>query len=268
MQPVFSASATLFVLLLGYGLGFAQENVTVVAPTSEAAEGLDLRAVGELFKDSENLEAFERALNSSGLGVNNLDLDGDGNVDFIRVVEEVADDAHLVVLQVPLGDDEFQDVATIEVEKAADDVPSMQVRGNEVIYGVHFYVVAPVHIHTWPIITWMYGPYYHPYRSVFYFGHYPRWWRPYRPVTLNVYRTRTVRLTTRNTFTVTRTSRINTVSRVQYQPSSSSLVKKRTSVKAKKMGGAEKKGKGGKKTKIKKGDNKKNPRKGKVHKRN
>ena len=113
MQQTFSASATLFVLLLGYGLGSAQENVTIVAPTSEAAEDLDLRAVGELFKNSENLQAFERALNSSGVGVNNLDLDGDGKVDFIRVVEAVTDDAHLIVLQVPLGEDEFQDVATM-----------------------------------------------------------------------------------------------------------------------------------------------------------
>ena len=157
MQPIFSASATLFVLLLGYGLGSAQENVTIVAPASEAAEGLNLRAVGELFKDSENLQAFARALNSSGVGVNNLDLDGDGKVDFIRVVEAVTDDAHLIVLQVPLGEDEFQDVATIEVEKTADDAHNMQVRGNEVIYGVHYYVApAPVHIHTWPIVSWMY----------------------------------------------------------------------------------------------------------------
>ena len=231
MQQTFSASATLFVLLLGHGLGSAQENVTIVAPTSEAAEGLDLRAVGELFKNSKNLQAFERALNSSGVGVNNLDLDGDGKVDFIRVVEEVTDDAHLIVLQVPLGEDEFQDVATIEVEKTADDAHNMQIRGNEVIYGVNYYVApAPVHIHTWPIVAWMYRPYYRPYRSVFYFGHYPRWWRPHRPVTLNVYRTRTVRFTRRNTFTVTRTSRVNTVSRVHYRPSSSSLVKKRTSV--------------------------------------
>ncbi len=62
----------------------AQEEITVVAPTSEAAEGLDLKAVSELFKDSENLEEFEKALNDPEVGINNLDLDENGEVDFIR----------------------------------------------------------------------------------------------------------------------------------------------------------------------------------------
>ena len=39
-------------------------------------------AVAELFKDSKDLEAFEKALNDSEVGINNLDLDEDGEVDF------------------------------------------------------------------------------------------------------------------------------------------------------------------------------------------
>ena len=41
----------------------------------------------------------------------------DEEVDFIRVVEEVSGETHLVVLQVPMGEDDYQDVATIEIEK-------------------------------------------------------------------------------------------------------------------------------------------------------
>jgi len=67
-------------------------------------------------------------------------------------------------------------------------------------------------------------------RSAFYFGFHPPWWRPYRTVNVTVYRTRTVRFTTRTTFSVTRTSRVRTVSSVRYTPRSSTLVKKRTAV--------------------------------------
>lgn len=219
-----------FLVFTGYHSGWAQdEDVAVVAAASEAAEGLDLIAVSELFKDSENLEEFEKALNDPETGVNNLDLDENGEVDFIRVVEEAADETRVIILQVPLGEDEFQDVATIEVEKTGEEDYNMQIRGNENIYGADYYVSPTVvHIHAWPVIAWLYRPVYRPYRSLYYWGYYPRWWKPYRPVKINVYRTRTVTFTSRPTFTVTKTSRVRTVSRVKYSPRSSTLVRKKT----------------------------------------
>ena len=249
------ASATLLLLLGGYCVAPAQDDVTIVAPTSEAAEGLDLKAVSELFRDSENLEEFEKALNDPDVGINNLDLDENGEVDFIRVVEEVADGTHIIILQVPLGENEFQDVATIEVEKTGEDDYNMQVHGNEVIYGVDYYVAPSyVHIHTWPVITWIYRPVYHPYRSVFYFGSYPRWWKPYHPVTINVYHTRTNKLTGRGAFISIKSPRVKTVTKVNYKPRTSTLVKKRATINKGTKSTAKKtiKTKGGKKTTVKK----------------
>lgn len=220
-----------FVGLPGKAAQAQEEQVTVIAPASEAAEGLDLNAVGEIFKDSKTLEEFEKALNDPDVGINNLDLDDNGEVDFIRVVEEVQEETHVIILQVPLGKDEYQDVATIEIAKNADEDYSLQIHGNEVIYGVDYYVQPThVHIHTWPLITWIYRPAYRPYRSVFYFGFYPRWWRPYHPVTVNVYHTRTMKFTNRATFRTTRTSSVKSVTRVNYKPRSSSLVRKKTTV--------------------------------------
>jgi hypothetical protein len=220
----------LLMLAACVGLASAQETA-VVTPASEAAEGLDLQAVGELFKDAENLEEFEKALNDPETGVNNLDLDDNGEVDYIRVIEEVYDDTHIIILQVPLGEDEYQDVATIEVEKSGDDEYNMQVSGNEDIYGEDYYVApSVVHIHTWPIIAWMYRPAYRPYVSVYRFGYYPRWWVRRRPVTVTVYNTRLVRYRKKPVFVHTRTRRVTHVRTVRYKPRSSRLVKKRTVV--------------------------------------
>ena len=228
MKVRLGISAIVLLLLANFCLVFAQENITIVAPTSEAAEGLDLYAVAEIFKDAENLEDFEKKVNDPELGINNLDLNEDGYVDYIRVVEQITDYTHLIILQVLLGEDEFQDVATIEIDKTEEENYNMQVHGNEVFYGDDYYVAPTyVHIYRWPIITWIYRPVYRPYRSVFYFGYYPHWWRPYRPVTYHVYHTRTVRYARRATFEVTRVSRVKTVHRVNYKPRTSKLVKKK-----------------------------------------
>ena len=231
MKTRFVKLASLSLLMFSFSVSSAQQDVTIVAPTSEVADGLDLKAVSVLFQDSENLESFERALNDSETGINNLDLNEDNEADFIRVVEQADGDARLIILQVPLAENEFQDVATIEVEKTEDDAYNMQVHGNAVIYGYDYYVApAHVHIHTWPIISWMYGPLYRPYRSVFRIGFYPRWYRPHRPVSLHVYRTRTVRFTGRTTFAVRNTSRVRSVTKINYKPRSSNLVTKKTKV--------------------------------------
>ena len=223
--------AIVLLLTFSFSLTSAQEDITIVAPTSEAANGLDLKAVSVLFQVSESLEAFEMALNDPEIGINNLDLNEDDKADFIRVVEEAVDGTRLIILQVPLAENEFQDVATIEVEKTGNDAYGMQVHGNAVIYGYDYYIApAHVHIHAWPIITWLYGPLYRPYRSVFRIGFYPRWWRPYRPVSLHVYRTRTIKITSRTTFAVRKTSRVASISKINYKPCSSTLVKKKTKV--------------------------------------
>jgi hypothetical protein len=217
---------------------FAQEKVAAIAASSEAAEGLDLLAIGELLKESESLQAFEKALNNPDVGVNNLDLDENGEVDFIRVVEEVADNTHLIILQVALGKNEFQDVATIEVEKSGEKQYNLQIRGDEEIYGENYYVApADGSIYRWPIIGAVYRPAYHPYRSVFSFGPYPGWYHPYRPVSVAVYRTRTVRLTGRTTFAVTRTSRVKSVNKVHYSRRSSTVVTRRSRTTVRTPGG-------------------------------
>jgi hypothetical protein len=217
-------------LMVSLSHTFAKDNVTIIAPTSEAADGLDLQAVSELFAETKNLEAFEKALNDPDEGLNNLDLDGNGKVDYIRLVEEVAGDAHLIILQAAIGKDEFQDVATIEVEKNGDDY-KMQVHGNTIIYGENYYY-HPTHVYvrTWPIIGWIYRPVYRPYHSRYYFGFYPQWWRPFHPVHHTVYRNRIVRYTGRNTFVVKRVSHVHTINRFKYKPHTSKRVTKRVTV--------------------------------------
>ena len=229
MARLLFIAATMLLMVSPYSSALAQD-VSVSALSFEAAENLDLVAVGELFKDSTNLEAFERSLNDPDTGINNLDLNDDYAVEYLRVLEEINGDTHFILLQAQLGENDFQDVASIEVERSGNADYTVEITGNELIYGPDYYVVPPpVRINTWPIVGWIYKPGYRPYRSAFYFGNYPRWWRPFRPVGIAAYRTRTVRFTTRNTFRISRTRTI-TASRVRYIPKNSNVVRQKATV--------------------------------------
>ena len=180
----------------------AQSDVTVVTPLTEAGEDLDLYGVLELFQEAEDLEAFEKALNDPNSEVNNLDLDENGEVDYIRVEEYVEGDTHVLVLQVPLGENEYQDVATIEIEKKGETEYTLQAVGNEEIYGEN-YMIEPnpepaggstaIVIVTLPIVRLVFRPGYQPYRSPWRWHRYPGWWKPWKPVPRSIHRTRVIR---------------------------------------------------------------------------
>jgi len=131
-----------FVLVLGILGGiclFAQDDTN---PATEAGEGLDLHGVLELFRTAESLEALEKTLNQETSEVNNLDLDENGEVDYIRLEEHVEENTHVIVLQVPLGENDYQDVATIEIEKLGENDYTLQIVGNAELYGEN-YIVEP-----------------------------------------------------------------------------------------------------------------------------
>jgi hypothetical protein len=193
---------------------FAQDSTTAV---SNVGEDLDLYAVLELLEESENLEEFEKALNSEEKGINNLDLNEDGEVDYIKVDEWVEENTHLIVLQVEVEENDFQDVATIEIEKKADDDISVQAVGDESLYGED-YIVEPetetsessttvVVVHTWPLILFIFRPGYSRWRSPWRWRARPGFWRPWRRVARSTYRNRWAKSTRRSRYRRTKTRR-------------------------------------------------------------
>ena len=168
---------------------FGQDSTTAV---SNVGEDLDLYGVLDLFAEAENLEEFEKALNDEEQGINNLDLNGNGEVEYIKVDEIVEGNTHLIILQVEIEENEFQDVATIEIEKKSDDDYSLQIIGVEELYGEN-YIIEPVteassttttvvHVHTYPTVVVMYSPAYTPWVSPWRWSVRPIWWRPFRPI--------------------------------------------------------------------------------------
>lgn len=108
-------------------------------------DNLNLYAVMQLFQRSETLEGFEKSLNAEDSKINNLDLNNDDKIDYIRVIDNVNNDVHNIVLQVPINEKENQDVATFIVEKNNKGGVDIQLIGDEDLYGKD-YVVEPNYI--------------------------------------------------------------------------------------------------------------------------
>ena len=110
------------------------ENNTAKDSTGLPGDHFSLEGALELFKNASSPEDFEKQLNTQSNNVNNLDLNGDNKIDYIRVIDNMQDDAHALVLQAALGKDDAQDIAVIEIEKTSDDSAVLQIVGDEALY--------------------------------------------------------------------------------------------------------------------------------------
>lgn len=183
-------------------------------------DNLNLFAVLDIFQKSKTLEDFEKALNDPDNKVNNLDLNDDGQIDYIEVESHKEGNTHVIVLQVAVNNNETQDVAVIEVDKDKKNNIHVQAIGDEDLYGKN-YIVEPADttsgtpnpgykgnttvivnnnttnnyntttsnpsyvttsVSAWPVVLFLFSPIYVAYRSPWHWGYYPPYWRPWRPV--------------------------------------------------------------------------------------
>ncbi|MCP1995098.1 hypothetical protein [Flavobacterium sp. HSC-61S13] len=174
------------IALLLSALGYSQK-ATVAAMNYDISDNLDLQAVASIFGDSRDLADFERRLNDPQSQISNLDLNRDNYVDYLRVIEVTEGQTHLIVIQAVLGQDMFQDVATIEVEKDRKNRVQVQIVGNEYLYGRN-YIYEPVYVSTPILFDVFWGVSYRPYYSSWYWNYYPTYYSPWEPYPIYRYR--------------------------------------------------------------------------------
>jgi hypothetical protein len=182
--------------------------------TGLAGDNFSLQGALDIFEKSESPEAFEQALNEENNSVNNLDLDGDGQVDYVRVIDKTDGDVHALILQVAVSETENQDIAVIEIEKNGDASAMLQIIGDEEIYGDQL-IIEPdgdgeedgtymehftisdiggpnaeaafnptgiiVNVWMWPSVRFIFRPAYRPWVSPWRWHRYPSAWHPWRP---------------------------------------------------------------------------------------
>ncbi|MBI5913985.1 MAG: hypothetical protein HY842_01295 [Bacteroidetes bacterium] len=180
--------------------------------TGLPGDNFSLEGALELFKKAESPEDFEKLLNAEDNSVNNLDLNDDNEIDYIRVVDNMDAEVHAVILQVPVSETESQDIAVIEIEKTGDEEATLQILGDEDVFGeqkiVEPYEVEAnengkngphvtverivVNVWGWPTVRFVYRPGYRVWVSPWRWRYYPVWWRPFRPHPWHVFHPRVV----------------------------------------------------------------------------
>ena len=158
-----------------------QSGTRVNAMNNDISDNLDLRAVADIFGDSKNLADFERRLNDPEYQISNLDLNNDNEVDYLRVIETVEGNTHVVIIQSVLERDVYQDVATIDIERNRSNNIQVQIVGNEYMYGPN-YIYEPTYYSTPVIYASFWSSNYRPYVSNWYWNYYPTYytaWNPY-----------------------------------------------------------------------------------------
>lgn len=194
---------TSFTLIFSVNFLLAQDAESSGLP----GENFSLEGAVELFKKAESPEAFEKMLNDESNHVNNLDLNEDGEVDYVRVIDNMDGDVHAIVLQVAVSEDESQDVAVIEIEKTGAEEAILQIVGDEDVYGDET-IVEPfeseanengkngphitverivVNVWGWPSVRFIYTPGYRVWVSPWRWRHYPVYWAPWRPHPFHVW---------------------------------------------------------------------------------
>lgn len=199
-----------FVLIVSASNARAQSGVD---STGLPGDNFSLQGALQMFKKASSPEDFEKLLNTQDNNVNNLDLNDDGQTDYINVIDKADGNNHAFVLQVAVSPNESQDIAVIELEKTGDESASLQIVGDEDLYGEEV-IAEPdgdqkddalingwnsvnsgpspsfantnsagiiVNVWFWPSVRFVYGPVYRPWISPWRWNHYPGWWRPWRP---------------------------------------------------------------------------------------
>lgn len=190
------------------------QDINPADSTGLPGDHFSLEGALELFRKAQSPEEFEKLLNTEENGVNNLDLNEDGEIDYIRVIDNMEGEVHAIVLQVPVSAEESQDIAVIEIEKQGPENAILQIIGDEDIYGESVLVepfeeggkssgkggpsaeytinAVVVNVWLWPSVRYVYRPNYAVWVSPWRWAYYPSWWRPWRPHPWRVHYTRAV----------------------------------------------------------------------------
>lgn len=183
-------------------------------------EDFDLEALPGIIETVSTFEDLEKALNTEKNEINNLDLNKDGEVDYILIQMEHENDTYVAFLRVAISETEMQDIATIEIEKKSSTSATFQIVGDEALYGKD-YILEPdggivdisesssgssggkggpsayfVPLHPAVRVTICVGVYRPGFRiwiSPWGFMVHPAWYHPWHPVARHYYRTRAAR---------------------------------------------------------------------------
>ena len=156
----------LFALIVGCG---QTEQNTVNVEVSNNTPGFNVTNFAQLLKTTKDPQSLEQSINSTNNNINNLDLNNDSQVDYLKVVEQQNGTIQVV--------DEYSNtqstvVATLTVNQQAQ---TMNVSGNQAYCGDNYMYQSHFSAGDYLLMAYLFRP--HPYYvPVYHYGYYPSYY--------------------------------------------------------------------------------------------
>lgn len=177
-------------------------NVSVKEAEPSISDGLKLKDVGQLISVCKTPEELQNKLNEKN-GINNLDLNKDGNIDYIRVTEQNEGNSRKYILSTKNDSDEDTEIANITLtpNEKLDQV-DMSISGNERIYPQehHHHYHSSISATDILLMAWILTP-----RTTYYVSPYhpPVYYQPTRVVPYNEHNVNRITITKKSKITYT-----------------------------------------------------------------
>lgn len=170
-------SLALIIGLASCGNSQPQNNV-YVSPASAQTDinvqasdvpGFDVNNFAALLKTEKNPTTLEQKINSAGNNINNLDLNGDGNIDYVKINEVGANTLQVV------DNTSATDSVVVATLTLTPGTKTMTIQGNQDYCGNNYYYQSTYHPTDWLFMAYLLAPhpYYHP---MWHYGYYPRYY--------------------------------------------------------------------------------------------
>jgi hypothetical protein len=146
-----------------------QNNVTIENNTTA---GFDVNKLAQLVKTSTDPQTLEKAINDPNNHINNLDLDKDGNIDYLKVEE--SDKNKLKVVD-DVSSSESVTVASINVAPTDNNTADLSIQGNPNYAGNNNYYHSSFTFTDFLLMSYLMRPHSY-YMPMYHYGYYPSYY--------------------------------------------------------------------------------------------
>jgi len=159
-----------------------QNNVTIQSNTTA---GFDVNKLANLVKTSTDPQVLEKAINDPANQINNLDLDKDGNIDYLKVNEPGKNELDVID---DVSKDQSVTVASIKINPTDNNTADLNIQGNPQYVGDNYYYHSHFSFGDFLLMSYLLRPHVY-YAPMYHYGYYPSYYSRTRVST--TYRTST-----------------------------------------------------------------------------
>jgi len=171
MKKILIALTAVMFIAAGCNQNPPQQNAVTIENTAPA--GFDVNKLAQLVKTSTDPQTLEKGINDPKNQINNLDLDKDGNIDYLKV-EENGPNKLNVVDDVSSADSVT--VATIHIKPdSTSNTANLDVTGNPQYAGYNNYYHSSFSFTDFLLLSYLMRPHVY-YMPMYHYGYYPSYY--------------------------------------------------------------------------------------------